>query len=293
MAQRSRPPISSGLSGVGAGRGLVSRRGSPRGWDRCPPFLPSSFPPPARVSSQPVLSSWGHKCVCAEPWRGLKCHTARARGARRVENNSPRAQSAHCSSHLHYAALQPRARFATALPAVGRARARAHTHKHTEEFAPAKAGGLLQALPGAWRSPGEAASAGVGVERARSELLSPADRSPRRAALACSAEDTCAGGTGSLPLPQERLERPLPAPCHSRTPPGPERELRSPAPRFLACPAVRAKWANSAAPTLTTPVPRPWPPPSPVLLALHRHRKGLKTCQPFGAGSPLGAEPRG
>lgn len=63
-----------------------------------------------------------------------------------MENNSPRAQSAHCSSHLHYAALQPRARFATACPPGARASARAHTH--------------TRILPG--RGPGWVRSAGTG-----------------------------------------------------------------------------------------------------------------------------------
>lgn len=58
-----------------------------------------------------------------------------------MENNSPRAQSAHCSSHLHYAALQPRARFATACPPGARARALTHTHTYAHEFAPAEARG--------------------------------------------------------------------------------------------------------------------------------------------------------
>jgi hypothetical protein len=52
---------------------------------------------------------------------------------------------------------------------------------------------------------------GCEVERARSQPLSPADRSPRRTALACSAEDTCAAGTGTASLlSKERLrEHPL------------------------------------------------------------------------------------
>lgn len=64
---------------------------------------------------------------------GIKVPYGQSEGARRVENNSPRAQSAHCSSHLHYAALQPRARFLQ-LPAR-RLRARTHTDTHRHAHA--------------------------------------------------------------------------------------------------------------------------------------------------------------
>ncbi|KAK2082934.1 hypothetical protein P7K49_038170, partial [Saguinus oedipus] len=51
------PRIRNGLSGVGAGQGLVSGRGSPTELGLVP-CSPSPFPP-VRVSSQPVLSSPG------------------------------------------------------------------------------------------------------------------------------------------------------------------------------------------------------------------------------------------
>ena len=57
---------------------------------------------------------------------------------------------------------------------------------------------FLGPAPSAPRSlelPGRGGDSG-GLGRERSKPLSPADRSPRHAALACSAEDTCSGGTG-------------------------------------------------------------------------------------------------
>lgn len=176
-----------------------------------------------------------------------------------MENNSPRAQSAHCSSHLHYAALQPRARFATARPA----RARAHAHTDTRILPPThprlpgrgrgwvrsagtgrgrcgRGRGVLLVylglgflmfslpclLPGTFPFlclPGPAPSAPQGLElprrsgdsgsgEGRSQPLSPADRSPRRAALAVSAEDTCSGGTGDASRLPGRGSRSAPIP---------------------------------------------------------------------------------
>lgn len=236
-----------------------------------------------------------------------------------MENNSPRAQSAHCSSHFHYAALQPTARFATALPAAGCARARAHTH-HTHRNSPrprpgwvrsagtgrgrpcrglrgggggfgagvsfqlgcclfgaaffegllflisslalfrfSGSSGLPRAHPGAWSSLGEAATAGVGSGKGAISAVVTRGSQPRHAALACSEEDTCAGETGKASRFPRRGSRSAPSPAlwHSRTYPGVERDVRNPAPRRLACPRVRAKWANSVAPTLTTRCPSP------------------------------------
>lgn len=53
---------------------------------------------------------------------------------------------------------------------------------------------------------------GWGVERARSQSLSPEDRRPMRAALPCSAEDTCAGGTGKAFRLSRRGSRSAPSP---------------------------------------------------------------------------------
>lgn len=105
---------------------------------------------------------------------------------------------------------------------------------------------------------------GCEVERARSQPLSPADRSPGRTTLAYSAKDTCAGGTGTASLlSKERL---------------PEHPLQG----FLALwdfPLRRAGAVESRTLPLGLPVracqvgqlnlfhtnhagPRPWPPPS-------------------------------
>lgn len=129
------------------------------------------------------------------------------------------------------------------------------------------------------------------MERARSQPLSPADRSPRRTALACSAEDTCAGGTGTASLlSKERL---------------PEHPLRG----FLAlwdfslsgAEAVESRTALLGLPVRACQVgqlsllytnhagPRPWPPPSVALSALLRHterefKSGQQQKAPFFFG---------
>lgn len=97
---------------------------------------------------------------------GIKVPTVRVRGARRVENNSPRAQSAHCSA----TSIMPRCSQepVSQLPAR-RARTHTQTHTHTEEFAPAEAGGGCVA-----KGLGEAGGAGVGGEGGSQASLSKA-----------------------------------------------------------------------------------------------------------------------
>lgn len=111
------------------------------------------------------------------------------------------------------------------------------------------------------------------MERARSPPLSPADRRPRRRALACSAEDTCAGGTGTASLlSKERLrEHPLQGflalwdfpmsgaeAVESRT------ALLGPLVPACQVGQFSLLYTNHAG-------PRPWPPPSVALSALLRH----------------------
>lgn len=138
---------------------------------------------------------------------------------------------------------------------------------------------------------------GCEVERARSQPLSPADRSPRRTALACSVKDTCAGGTGTAALlSKERLpEHPLRGflalwdfpPCR-------ERKLWDPAQRCLACRCVRACQVGQLSLLYTNHAgPRPWPPPSVALSSLLRHterefKPGQQQKVPFFFGCRVG-----
>lgn len=133
---------------------------------------------------------------------------------------------------------------------------------------------------------------GWGLGRERSRPLSPGDRSPRRAALACSAEDTCSGGTGET----SRLPRRGSRSAHIPGSPG------LPRPRSGSCgtprrtdgPARRCVPSGTARP----PPPSPGRGLGPVLRPLRPSRhwigawRGIKTCQPLRTlpFSPLGAE---
>lgn len=114
---------------------------------------------------------------------------------------------------------------------------------------------------------------GCEVERARSQPLSPADRSPRRTALACSAEDTCAEGTGTASLlSKERLpEHPLQGFLALGDFPVSGAEAVESRTALLGL-LVRACQVGQLSLLYTNHAgPRPWPPPAVALSSLFRH----------------------
>lgn len=121
---------------------------------------------------------------------------------------------------------------------------------------------------------------GWGLGREHSQPLSPAYRSPRRAAFACTAEDTCSGGTGEASRLPRRGSRSAPVPCSSGLPQALGRSCGIPS-RTAGLPAGACQVGQLGRPTLTTTVSGPSPPPSPAFTALDRNLRLASLLGPY------------